>query len=361
MALVHDYLNQRGGGAERVLQAMFELLPQATVYTSIYEPANMPAAIRAMPVRTSFMQRLPGVFQHHRAYFPLYPVAFRAFDLSGCDLVLTNTQGFANSVRTGNAPSVCYCLTPMRWAWSTAEYVQREGFGRAQRAILPAAMQVVRRLDRAIARRVDRFVAISHAVAERIQRAYGLQAPVIYPPVEVQRQRIASQVEDYYLVLSRLAPYKRIDLAVEACTRLALPLVIIGDGRDLPRLRAMAGPTVKFLGFIADDDAVQRYVSRCRAFLFPGEEDFGITPVEAQASGRPVIAYAAGGALDTVLPGQTGELFAEQTVDSLSRTLRAFDPARYDPGAIRRHALRFDSDVFKTRLREFLEGVLYGA
>ncbi|MGH2518407.1 MAG: glycosyltransferase, partial [Chloroflexota bacterium] len=229
------------------------------------------------------------------------------------------------------------------------------------RVPIPAAMQVVRRLDRAIARRVDRFVAISHAVAERIQRAYGLQAPVIYPPVEVQRQRIASQVEDYYLVLSRLAPYKRIDLAVEACTRLALPLVIIGDGRDLPRLRAMAGPTVKFLGFIADDDAVQRYVSRCRAFLFPGEEDFGITPVEAQASGRPVIAYAAGGALDTVLPGQTGELFAEQTVDSLSRTLRAFDPARYDPGAIRRHALRFDSDVFKTRLREFLEGVLYGA
>jgi glycosyltransferase involved in cell wall biosynthesis len=344
-----------------VLTSLFELFPEAEVYTSIWDPANMPPAINAMPIHTSFMQRLPGILRHHRWYFPLYPLAFQSFDLSGFDVVITNTQGFANGVRAGNAITICYCLTPMRWAWNMDEYVAREGIGRAGRLGLGAAMHAVRAWDRWAASHIQHFVGISNAVAERIRRIYGRDAAVIYPPVEVRRHAISNEVDDYFLVVSRLAPYKRIDLAVEACTRLGLPLKVIGDGRDMERLRGMAGPTVEFLGFEPDDDVVRRYYARCKAFLFPGEEDFGISPLEAQASGRPVIAYAAGGALDTVLPGVTGELFEEQTVDALASVLLAFDAARYDPERVREHALKFDSRVFKQRMKEFVEQVANGA
>ncbi len=362
VALVHDYLNQKGGGAERVLTSLFELFPQATVYTSIYEPPNMPAAIRAMPIRTSFMQRLPGIFRHHRTYFPLYPLAFKSFDLSDYDLVITNTQGFANGVRAGRrTTTICYCLTPMRWAWNTEEYVRREGAGRLARLLLTLAMAATRAWDRAAAGRMDHYIGISRAVAERINRFYGREAEVIYPPVEVRPQAISARIEDFFLIVSRLAPYKRIDLAVAACTKLNLPLVIIGEGRDRARLEAMAGPSVRFLGFIADDAVVRDYYARCRAFLFPGEEDFGISPLEAQAAGRPAIAFAAGGALDTIEPGVTGELFYEQSVESLTQVLSDFDPARYDPERIREHAQAFDSSVFKCRMQEFVERVMHGA
>jgi glycosyltransferase involved in cell wall biosynthesis len=223
------------------------------------------------------------------------------------------------------------------------------------------AMAAMRAWDRWAAGHMQHFVGISRAVAERIKRAYGRPAEVIYPPVEVQRHHIADEVGDYFLVVSRLAPYKRIDLAVQACTRLNLPLVVIGAGRDLPRLQAMAGPTVKFLGFVGDDGVVRDYLARCRGFLFPGEEDFGITPLEAQSCGRPAIAYAAGGALDTIKPGETGELFPQQTVEALTDVLARFDATRYDPQRIREHALQFDSSVFKQRMAEFVNGVLNGA
>ncbi len=343
-----------------MLASLFELFPQADVYTSIWQPSNMPAAINAMPIRTTFMQRLPGIFSHPRWYFPLYPLAFQTFDLSGYDVVITNTQGFANGVRAGGATTICYCLTPMRWAWNTQEYVGREGFGPARLALQPA-MRLVRAWDRWAAGHMQHFIGISRAVASRIRCAYGREAAVIYPPVEVKQHRLADKAEDYFLVVSRLAPYKRIDLAVEACTRLNLPLKIIGDGRDMDRLKSLAGPSVRFLGFVPDDAVVRQHYARCKAFLFPGEEDFGISPLEAQASGRPAIAYAAGGALDTVIPGVTGELFQDQTVDSLAAVLRDFDVSRYDPERIRQHALRFDSGVFKQHMKEFVEQVTNGA
>jgi glycosyltransferase involved in cell wall biosynthesis len=345
-----------------VLVSLHELFPRATVYTSIYQPEHMPDVIRRMRIQASFMQRLPGILSHHRWYFPLYPLAFQSFDLREYDLVITNTQGFANGVRVEGGPkTICYCLTPMRWAWNTDAYVAREGAKGPVRAAMEPAMAAMRTWDRHAAGHMQHFIGISRAVAERIRRAYGREAAVIYPPVEARQHRISNDVEDYFLVVSRLAPYKRIDLAVQACTRLALPLVVIGAGRDLPRLQAMAGPTIKFLGFVRDDEVVRLHLARCRAFLFPGEEDFGITPLEAQASGRPAIAYAAGGALDTIAPGQTGELFAEQTVDALAEVLARFDVARYDPQRIREHALRFDSSVFKQRMNEFVNGVLDGA
>jgi glycosyltransferase involved in cell wall biosynthesis len=345
-----------------VLVSLHELFPQATVYTSIYQPEHMPEVIRRMRIQPSFMQRLPGILSHHRWYFALYPLAFQSFDLRDYDLVITNTQGFANGVRVDGGPkTICYCLTPMRWAWNTQAYVEREGATGPLRAAMQPAMAAMRAWDRWAAGHMQHFVGISRAVAERIKRAYGRPAEVIYPPVEVQRHHIADEVGDYFLVVSRLAPYKRIDLAVQACTRLNLPLVVIGAGRDLPRLQAMAGPTVKFLGFVGDDGVVRDYLARCRGFLFPGEEDFGITPLEAQSCGRPAIAYAAGGALDTIKPGETGELFPQQTVEALTDVLARFDATRYDPQRIREHALQFDSSVFKQRMAEFVNGVLNGA
>ena len=344
-----------------MLSSLYELFPRAHVYTSIWQPGNMPEAINAMPIHASFMQRLPGVFEHHRWFFPLYPLAFRSFDLSGYDVVISNTQGFANGVRTGAARTICYCLTPMRWAWNTDEYIGREGAGRAAQLALRPVMQAVRSWDRRVSRKMQHFIGISRAVADRIKRAYGRDATVIYPPVEVRKHHVARSAGDYFLVVSRLAPYKRIDLAVQACTRLGLPLKIVGDGRDRARLEAMAGPTVDFLGFEPDDDVVRRYYSRCRAFLFPGEEDFGISPLEAQASGRPAIAYAAGGALDTIVPGVTGELFQEQTVEGLAEVLGRFEASRYDPQRIRQHALQFDSSVFKKQMQDFVERVANGA
>jgi len=345
-----------------VLTSLTELFPQAHVYTSIWAPRNMPPAINALPIHTSFMQRLPGVCEHHRACFPLYPLAFQSFDLSDYQLVITNTQGFANGVRTGPATTtVCYCLTPMRWAWSTDEYITQESAARRAGVLLRPLMAVVRRWDRWAAGHMQHFIGISRAVAERIRRAYGRDAEVIHPPVEVRKHEVSDQVDDYFLVVSRLAPYKRIDLAVQACTNLGLPLKVVGDGRDLARLRSLAGPTVEFLGFEPDDRVVRQHYARCKAFLFPGEEDFGISPLEAQASGRPVIAYAAGGALDTVAPGLTGELFEQQTVDELVDTLRTFDASRYDPERIRKHALQFDSTVFKRRIQEYVNKVIDGA
>ena len=362
VALVHDYLNQRGGGAERVLVSLYELFPQADVYTSIYLAENMPAVIRAMPVHVSFMQRLPWVLRHPRKLFPMYPLGFRSFDLRSYDLVITNTQGFANGVRVDpNHVSVCYCLTPMRWAWNTNEYVSRERVNPLLALAGRPAMAAVRAWDRHTAGHMQHFIGISNAVSGRIKQAYGRQAQVIYPPVEVQRHHIANDVGDYFLVVSRLAPYKRIDLAVQACTRLNVPLIVIGTGRDEGRLRSMAGPSVRFLGFVEDDEVVRDYMARCRGFLFPGEEDFGISPVEAQASGRPAIAYAAGGALDTIRPGETGELFSEQTVEALVEVLARFDATRYDPVRIREHALQFDSSVFKQCIGNFVQGVMHGA
>ena len=325
----------------------------------------MPAAINGMPITCSFMQRLPGVMDHHRWFFPIYPLAFQTFDLSGYDVVIANTQGFANGAcirRSGRRPvTICYCLTPMRWAWNTDEYLSREDPGRLMRLGVGLAMGGIRAWDRWAAGHMQHFIGISQAVAQRIKRAYDRDAAVIYPPVEVRQHVVSAEHDGYFLVVSRLAPYKRIDLAVQACSRLSLPLKIIGDGRDLERLRGLAGPTVEFLGFEPDDAVVRRHYARCKAVLFPGEEDFGLSPLEAQASGRPAIAYGAGGALDTIKPGVTGELFHEQTVDALAAVLKDFDASRYDPEQIREHALRFDSGVFKQQMREFVERVTDGA
>lgn len=355
LALVHDWLNQNGG-AEDVLETLAGMYPSAPVYTSIYAPDLLPDAYRAWDIRVSWLDRLPGIHRHHQRYLPLYPLAFDRLDLSAYDVVLSNKSGFCHGVRTGpQTTHICYCLTPTRYIWGLESYLARENFGAPVRALARLVARAYRHWDYAAAQRVDHFVAISTEVQARIKRLYHRDSVIIYPPVEAaERFTPAPAHDDYLLVLSRLIPYKRIDLAVEACTRLGLPLLVGGTGRDRARLEALAGPTVQFLGYVPDEDLPDLF-ARCRAFIFPGLEDFGIVPVQAQAAGRPVIAYRGGGALDTIIPGKTGAFFDAPTVESLMEVLAAFNERAYDPAEIRAHALRFDTSVFTRQLAEYIQ------
>ncbi|MFQ6057656.1 MAG: glycosyltransferase [Anaerolineae bacterium] len=353
VAIVHDWLNQ-AGGAEAVLSVLKEMYPQAPIYTSIYWPAAMPLEYRAWDIRTSFMDKLPFVKRHHQAFLPLYPLAFEQFDLSEYDLVISNKSGFCHGVITPpETTHICYCLTPTRFLWNTLEYVEQERVGRLARAVLPLFLNYLRLWDRLAADRVDHFVAISRTVQARIRKIYRRESTIIHPPVDVRQFAPSDTHDDYFLIVSRLIPYKRLDIAVRAFNQLGLPLVVVGDGRDRARLEAMAGPNVRFLGRLPDGEVRER-LARCRALIFPGLEDFGLTPIEAQAAGRPVIAYAGGGALETVVEGVTGTFFHEQSPEALAKAVARFDDCRYDPQAIRQHAAQFDVAVFKERLGKFI-------
>ncbi len=358
LSLVHDWLNQIGG-AEDVLAALVDLYPQRPIYTSLYAPDAMPDFYREWDIRTLWTDKLPGIRAHHQPYLPVYPLGWGGLNLSEYDVILSNKSGFCHGLQfdEGRGIHVCYCLAPTRYVWQLESYIQREGFGRAVELGLRPLIAGLRRWDYAAAQRVTHFIAISSEIQERIRRYYDRDSVIIFPPVETERfQPVpAHEVEDYFLIVSRLIPYKRIDLAVQAATALNLPLKVGGKGRDLERLREMAGPTVEFLGFVPDDD-LPGLMARAKAFIFPGLEDFGITPVQAEAAGRPVIAYKGGGALDTVVPGVTGEYFTEQTAESLIAVMRDFDAARYDPAAIRRHALQFDTQIFNQQITSFVEG-----
>ncbi len=352
VAIVCSWLNQYGG-AERVLEVIHSMYPQAPVYTSIFWPQNLPAAYREWDIRVSYLDRLPLIHRHHQWFLFFYASAFESFDLSEYDLVLSVTSGFAHGVITRpETLHICYCLTPARFLWNYDAYVAREGLRLAQ-WVLPPFVRQLRRWDRAAADRVDHFVAISEAVRQRIVKSYGRESKVIYPPVDVRRFQLSPEHGDYFLIISRLVPYKRIDLAVEAFTRLGLPLWIIGDGRDRRALESMAGPNVRFLGRLGDEEA-RRHLERCRAFIFPGEEDFGIAPLEAQAAGRPVIAYAGGGALETVIEGKTGLFFHEATPQSLAEAVRGFRDGQFDPATLREHALHFDHAVFQKEFSDLI-------
>ena len=360
MALVHDWLNQMGG-AENVLEELVDLFPGAPVYTSMYAPERMPDAYRRWDIRTSFMQHLPAVTTHHQRYLPLYPQAFQRTDLSDYDLVLSNKSGFCHGVTTARdghkALHVCYCLTPTRFLWLYDQYREREQIGGVVNAGLQPVLAQLRKWDYAAAQRVDHFIAISTTVQERIARIYARESVVIHPPVDTDyfAPDPAVPVGDYYLIVSRLIPYKRIDLAVQAFAHLpAEKLLIVGDGRDLDSLRSRATANVTFLGR-QSRARIRELLQGCKAFIFPGLEDFGIAPVEAMSVGRPVIAYGAGGALDTVVPGVTGAHFAEQTPDRLLAVLEQFDAGAYDPAACRGQAALFGRAAFREKLTGFLE------
>ena len=352
VALIHDWLNQIGG-AENVLESLARLFPGAPVFTSMYAPDIMPLQYREWDIHTTFMQRLPGVTTHHQAYLPVYPLAFSTLDLAGYDLVLSNKSGFCHGAPCPpGAIHVCYCLTPTRFLWQYEAYRVRENINRGLNLLLKPIVGLLRRWDYAAAQRVHHFIAISSEIQERVRRFYHRESTIISPPVDITRFRPGLEPRgDYFLAGGRLIPYKRVDLAVRACSQLGLRLVVYGDGRDRPALELLAGPSVTFVGRVPWDELV-RLFQGARAFIFPGLEDFGIAPVEAQAAGRPVIAFAGGGALDTIIPGRTGQFFGEQSPESLAAALASFDPGAYDPGVCRANAERFSAERFERELKE---------
>lgn len=356
IALVHDYFIQMGG-AERVAIAMHDSFPSAPIYTTVALQHRLPKEMRAADIRTSPMQRLPGIEQRFRQYFMLYPFAIERFDLSSYDLIFSSSSGYAKGVRRrSDAIHVCYCHTPMRWVWRYEDYVARERFSGITRSALPFFMWGLRKWDIRAARRPDFYIANSQTVAQRIREIYDRDAAVIPPPIDVDRFQLSDEIDDYYLVLSRLVPYKRIDLAIEACKRMKRRLVIIGDGPDRARLQALAGPETEFLGRQSDQQ-VNRYASRCRALLFPGEEDFGMVPLEVNASGRPVIAFRAGGAVETVIDGITGVFFDTPQAKALMEAIEDFEARKWRPTVLREHAEKFDNKVFAYRVLQFLGSV----
>jgi glycosyltransferase involved in cell wall biosynthesis len=345
VALVHDYLTEMGG-AERVVLALARMFSDAPIYTSVFDPQACPE-FADCDVRTTFMQRLTRRKAVTKGLFPLFPAAFRRFDLDGFDVVISSSSGFAHHVRPpSEALHVCYCHDPPRFLWQPEDYFRGR---QALRRSLAPVLSHLRRLDLEAAARVDAYVANSANVAERIRAIYGREAEVVYPPVDTSLYEITSERSGRFLVVSRLLAYKRIDLAVEAATRFGVPLDVIGDGPERRRLERMAGPTVRFLGR-RDDDFVRNALARCTALILPGAEDFGLTPLEAQASGRPPVAFAAGGALETVRDGETGFLFLEPTPESLQRAMQRALSCPVKNGVLRTWAARFDTRDFQRRV-----------
>lgn len=376
VALVHYWLIAHRGG-ERVLEALGEIFPQADIFTLVYIPERTSPGIRSHRIETSFIQKLPFARSHHRAFLPLYPMALESLDLRGYDLVISSESGPAKGVLTDpETCHICYCHTPMRYLWNLYhEY--RAGAGPLTRLVMPFLARSLRQWDAASAARVDYFVANSSNTARRIRKYFGRESEVIYPPVDVERfkpNRPAAtesagsappQTGSYYLAVSEMVPYKRIDVAVEAFSGLSRRLIVVGDGPELGRWRRRAGPNVEFRGRV-ENEGLARLYAGCRALAFPAEEDFGITPLEAQASGRPVIAYGKGGALETVIgyhgeagsdPGQcTGLFFTPQTADALAEAVRRFEAVegRFDPGFLRRHAEAFSAPRFRQEMERFV-------
>jgi glycosyltransferase involved in cell wall biosynthesis len=353
IALFQDYLAQNGG-AERVTEAIHRTLPEAQLCTTMVVPEKISPYLRELTARTTWMQALPAKARLYRHFFLLYPFAVESANLEEYDLIVSSCCGYAKGVkRSKDSVHVCYCHNPMRWVWRFPEYMERETFGKVTKAALRVMVSALKKWEMRAAQRPDHYIANSHIVARRLKAAFGVDATVIEPPIVTSRFWISREVEDYYLILARLNSYKRIDLAVEACTRTGRKLLVIGDGPDRARLQSLAGPTVTFLGR-QSDAAVNRYASRCRALIFPGEEDFGMAPLEINAAGRPTVAFAAGGATETVIDGFNGVLFPAQTVDSLIEALEKLEGQSWDSSAIRRHAQRYDINVFQERLLDYL-------
>lgn len=354
VALVHDYLNQYGG-AERVLEAFCQIFPQAPIYTLLYDKEKTGWAFEARRIRTSFLQKIPLLKSHHRPFLMLMPLAIEQFDLSQYDLVLSDSASYAKGVVTQpSSLHICYCHTPIRYAWDDShKYIEEFGYPGLVKKIIPFFMNYIRLWDEQAAQRVDEFIANSQFVAKRIKKYYHRDSKVIHPPVKTNLFYLADQLDNYFLMAGRFLPYKRFDLAIEAFNQLGLPLKIIGDGPERRKLQRKAKGNIEFVGLVSDDK-LKDYYARCQAFIFPQEEDFGITAVEAMAAGRPVIAYQAGGALEIVQQGITGLFFKEQTAGHLIETLRKFKPTDFNPKLIREKAMEFDQERFKERIKEFI-------
>lgn len=356
VALVHDYLSQ-DGGAERVLKALHEIYPSAPIFVLFYDKQKTPPYFLAQDLRYTFLQFMPFGVSHYRLYLALMPFATERHDLSEFDVIISSTSAFAKGILTpAHGLHICYCHTPTRYLWTdTHSYIEDLNYNRLVKAFLPPLISRLRSWDQMSAQRVDHFIANSENVRHRVQKYYRREADVIYPPVDTHLFKISDSLGDYYLAGGRLVPYKRFDLVVKVFNRLGWPLKIFGVGPEEEKLKIMAKSNIEFMGPVSEVAKTELY-SRALAFIHPQVEDFGITAVESMASGRPVIALANGGALETVVEGVTGCFFNEPTWEALLDLLMRFDPTGFEPVKIREHATRFSADNFKKKMSEQVAG-----
>ena len=376
IAIVHDWLTGMRGG-EKCLEIICELYPTADLFTLLHIPGKVSSIIESHRIHTSFIQNLPFAKSKYRYYLPFMPFAIETFDLREYDLILSSSHCVAKSVKPGvGSLHICYCHTPMRYIWDQFDQYFRTGKSSwLTKKLMNFIRPWMQHWDVKTSRRVNNFIANSRHVQKRIKKYYGKEASVIHPPVDTELFTPASTEEkgDYFLTLSAFAPYKRLDLAVEAFNQLGMPFFIIGEGQDEKRLKKMAKPNIHFEGWL-DISQIRSHFNRCRAFVFCGEEDFGITPLEAQAMGKPVIAFGRGGALETVIPDiqswkpeteisqastsqPTGVFFYEQKPEALINAIKHFESIepQFDSDAIRNHALKFDGSVYKKRMKNFIQ------
>jgi len=364
VALVHDWLTGMRGG-EKCLEVLCELFPDATLYTLLHKRGSVSETISRMKIKTSFIQNLPFSSSHYQKYLPLFPTAIEQFNLTDFDLVISSSHCVTKGVITSpETCHICYCYTPMRYAWEMYYiYFSQNSVSPLIRWSIPFFMNYLRTWDEKSADRVDHFAAISENVRRRIKKHYRRDSEVIYPPVDTEYFDLSRKEGEYYLVASALVPYKRIDLAILAFNELNLPLLIIGEGSEKKKLMKIAKKNIKFMDWLAGSE-LKGYYEGCKALIFPGEEDFGIVPVEAQACGKPVIAFGKGGVTESVkgaYPDQeitswhTGVFFYPQTKDALIEAVQYCNSVRFDPERIREHSLRFDKKNFKEKIKEFIE------
>jgi glycosyltransferase involved in cell wall biosynthesis len=359
VAIVHDWLTGMRGG-ERVLEMFCRLFPEADLYTLFYFPEEISETIRSHSVTVSYLQHIPGSRQHYRKLLPLFPAAVESFDLKAYDLVISTSHAVAKGAIPGkDAVSICYCHTPMRYIWAMFDtYFPQEYSILSVRSAARLFKHYLASWDRSTTDRVHHFIANSRYVAERIKTVYQRSATVIHPPVNTHLfTPNGDQQEDYFLIVSALAPYKRVDLAIDAFNKMGKRLIIIGSGTERKRLESMSGSTIEFKGFIKQDHQVLSYYQNCRALIFPGVEDFGLTPLEAQACGRPVIAYGEGGVLESVIEGISGHFFHEQSVDALMEAVYDFESMIFDPGLLRQRALEYGTVLMQEKLKRFLNRI----
>lgn len=356
VALAHDHLNQIGG-AERVLTEFHKLYPEAPVFTLLYDEQAVGSFFRNWDIKSSFLEQLPGGLKWFKWYVWLMPTAVEQLDVSGYDMVITSASALIKGlIVKPQTTNICYCHTPTRYLWSdTHQYTSDLPQPKLVKKILPLILNYLRQWDYLAAQRVDYFVANSEYVANRIKKYYRRDAKIIYPPVDTTPLPL-SDPENYYLLVSRLRPYKRVDLAIKAFNKLGIPLKIIGTGEQEDELKALAKPHIEFLGHVSDQEK-SYYMSRCQALIHPQEEDFGITAVESMSAGRPVIAYASGGALETVVPELTGMLFKEQSWESIADSVIRFRYTSYDSVKIQKHAQKFSQNSFANNWQDYLKSI----
>ena len=367
MAFICDWLTAMRGG-ERCLEAICEIYPDADIFTLVHFQGSVSETIETHKIQTSYIQRLPGSMKNFRSYLPLFPHAIQKFDLSGYDCVLSFSHCAAKGVKVPQGRlHICYCYTPMRYAWHM-RHAYLDTLRQPKKLLIECVLNRLKRWDRKTSSRVTHFIAISKNVQNRIKQAYDRDSIVIYPPVECGRFAISDSDDGYYLVLSALVPYKRIDIAVKAFTATGQKLVIVGNGPELPRLKSMASANIFFVDN-ADDNEVVEYLKKCRAVIFPGEEDFGIVPLEAQACGKQVIAFGKGGALETIIgldhaqatkANATGIFFYEQTPEALRKSILLFEEIKdqFDPRKCRDNVLRFDRPIYQQSMQNYIQSVI---